>query len=189
MLEHIFRLRENKTCVRIELLAGLTTFLTMSYIIFVQPMVLSGAFASSPTGLDAQAVLLATCLISGIATLCMGLLARYPIALAPGMGENFFFVFVVGSLLPKGVAKAWQVALGIVFIAGVVFFALSVLRVREAIINAVSPSMRNGIAVGIGVFIAFIGLQNSGLIVDKPGTLVGLTPDILSPKVAVFALG
>lgn len=193
MLDKIFQLTEKKTTVRTELLAGLTTFLTMSYILFVQPAILSRDFTGAPTGLDPQAVLLATCVISAGACIFMGLYARYPIALAPGMGENFFFVGMIMALSAKGIPHAWQTALGVVFVAGVVFFILSVLRVREAIINAVSPSLRNGIAAGIGLFIAFIGLKNAGLIVDDPGTLVGLNTDFFDPDVArdlvVFAVG
>lgn len=193
MMERMFKLAENKTNVRTELLAGLTTFLTMAYIIFVQPAVLTGKAMGMETGMDFNAILLTTCIISGLSTIFMGLYARYPIALAPGMGENFFFVSVIAALAGAGIANAWQTALGIVFLAGVIFFILSLLKVREAIINAVSPSMRNGIAAGIGLFIAFIGLKNGGLIVDNPGTLVGLNTDLLEPgvakPVAVFLVG
>jgi len=191
MLERIFRLTENRTTVRTELVAGLTTFLTMAYIIFVQPAVLSTDFAGQPTGLDYGAVLLATCLISALTTVFMGLYARYPIALAPGMGENFFFVSVIMALGAAGTADAWRVALGIVFIAGLIFLLLSILRVREAIINAVSPSLRNGIAAGIGLFIAFIGLKNGGLLVARPeSTWVGLNvSNLMSADVLVFMVG
>jgi adenine/guanine/hypoxanthine permease len=189
MLERLFRLAENRTTVRTELLAGLTTFLTMAYIVFVQPAVLSKDFAGQPTGLEFGAVLLATCLASAIASAVMGLLARYPIALAPGMGENFFFVTVVMSLTALGVADAWRVALGIVFLSGVAFMLLSLVRLREAVIDALSRSLSNGIAAGIGLFIAFIGLRNGGLIVAKPGTLLGLTPHLQSADLAVFSLG
>jgi AGZA family xanthine/uracil permease-like MFS transporter len=151
--------------------------------------VLSKDFAGNPTGLDFGAVLLATCLVSAAATIFMGLYARYPIALAPGMGENFFFVSVIMSLSALGVANAWQTALGVVFIAGVIFLALSLLPFREILISAIGPSMRNGIAVGIGLFIAFIGLRNGGLIVDHPGTLVSLAPSLLTPDIAVFLVG
>lgn len=189
MLNSIFKLEENNSNVRTELLAGLTTFLTMAYIIFLQPAVLSRDFAGNPTGLDYGAVLLATCVVSALTTIFMGLYARYPIALAPGMGENFIFVSVIMTLSAAGFSDAWQTALGIVFIAGSVFLLLSILKVREAIINAVSPSLRNGIAVGIGLFIAFIGLKNGGVIEAKPGTFVGLNSHLLSRDVAVFALG
>jgi len=189
MLEQCFKLRENQTTARTEILAGVTTFLTMAYIVFLQPAVLTTDFAGQPTGLDHGAVLLATCVISAISCIFMGLYARYPIALAPGMGENFFFVSVIMALGAAGIANAWQVALGIVFIAGVLFFILSVLRVREAILNAVSPSLRSGIATGIGIFIAFIGLKNGGLVVSHPGTFVALSPELIGPDVAVFLVG
>src|SRR5512145_1461157 len=126
MLERIFRLRENGTTVRTEVLAGLTTFLTMAYIIFVQPAVLSVDFTGQPTGLDFGAVLLATCVVSGAATILMGLWANYPIALAPGMGENFFFVSVIMTLGEAGVSEPWRAALGIVFISGVIFLGVSI---------------------------------------------------------------
>ncbi len=179
----------DRAAVRIEILAGVTTFLTMAYIIFVQPAVLSVDFAGKPTGLDFGAVLLATCLASGLSTIFMGLWANYPIALAPGMGENFFFVSMIMSLTAAGVPEAWRAALGLVFVAGVIFLVLSVAGVREAIIDAVSPSMRNGIAVGIGFFIAFIGLRNGGLIVANAGTLVGLNSRLASADGAVFVVG
>ncbi len=175
--------------LRTEALAGMTTFLTMSYIIFVQPAVLSTDFAGHPTGLDFGAVLLATCLASGLATIAMGLWADYPIALAPGMGENFFFVSAVLALGAGGVAEPWRAALGLVFVAGVIFLALSIVGVREAVIDAVSPSMRSAITVGIGLFIAFIGLRNGGLIIGSPGTLVAINPKLASADVAVFAAG
>jgi AGZA family xanthine/uracil permease-like MFS transporter len=189
VLERVFRLSQRGTDVRTEVLAGVTTFLTMAYIIFVQPAVLSTDLAGKPTGLEFGAVLLATCLGAGVASVLMGLLADYPIALAPGMGENFFFVTVVMGLAALGVPDAWQTALGMVFISGVVFILLTVLRVREAVIDAISPSMRNGIAVGIGLFIAFIGLRNGSIIVGKPGTLLGLNTQLASADVGVFAFG
>ena len=167
MLERIFRLNENRTNVRTELLAGLTTFLTMAYIIFVNPSVLSTDFSGQPTGLDHGAVVLATCLAAALASCIMGFVARYPIALAPGMGSNFFFVSVVMALSARGVANAWQVALGVVFVAGVIFLVLSVLPVREWLLDSISQSLRHGIAVGIGVFIAFIGLRAGKVVVDS----------------------
>jgi len=188
-LNRFFRLAENHTNVQTEILAGVTTFLTMAYIIFVQPAILATDFSGNPTGMDANAVLLATCLASAFATLIMSLLARYPIALAPGMGENFFFVSVVMALTALGIADAWKTALAIVFISGLLFVLLSLFRVREAVIEGISPSMSNAIAVGIGLFIAFIGLRNGGLIIDKPGTLVGLNTKFISADFAVFGLG
>lgn len=189
MLEQFFKLSKNNTNIQREVLAGLTTFLTMAYIIFVQPMVLSSDFLGNPTGMDFGALLLATCIVSAATTIFMGLYANYPIALAPGMGENFFFVSVIMALSGLGIPDAWQVALGIVFISGIIFLLLSLLGVREAIVNAISPSMRNGIAVGIGLFITFIGMKNANIIIAKPGTLVGLNTDFISPDIAVFFLG
>jgi AGZA family xanthine/uracil permease-like MFS transporter len=189
MLEKFFKLSERQTNVRQECLAGLTTFLTMAYIIFVQPVILSKDFIGQPTGLDFGGVLLATCLMSALATMAMGLFANYPIALAPGMGENFFFVSVIMTLTALGFVNAWQVALGIIFIAGVLFFILSLFSIREMIISALSPSLRNGIAVGIGLFITFIGFQHAQLITAKPGTMIGLNTHFASPATAVFALG
>src|SRR6267154_3135612 len=175
MLDRFFRLSENQTTVRTELLAGITTFLTMAYIIFVQPAVLSGKMFGKDTGMDFGAVTTATCVSAALATAIMALYARYPIAQAPGMGENFFFVF---SALPAAAAacfsNGWQVALGVVFVSGVLFLILSLVGLRELIFNAISPSLKNGIAAGIGLFIAFIGLLNAGLIQKDPGTAVKL---------------
>ncbi|MBN1558479.1 MAG: NCS2 family permease [Lentisphaerae bacterium] len=190
MLNRVFRLAENNTTVRTELLAGLTTFLTMAYIIFVQPAVLSGALFGMDTGMDFGAVTTATCLAAALATAIMALWARYPIAQAPGMGENFFFVFsVLPAAAAAGYTNGWQVGLGVVFLSGVLFLALSLAGVREMIVNAVSPSLKNGIAVGIGLFIAFIGMQNAGLIVKDPGTAVKLNTAFASPDLIVFFFG
>lgn len=185
-----FRLRENHTTVRTEILAGLTTFLTMAYIIFLQPAVLSGRLFGQETGMDFGAVTTATCLSAALATLVMGLWARLPIALAPGMGENFFFVLTaIPAAAALGHAEPWRAALGAVFVAGILFFALSLLGLRKRLIDAVSPSLKNAIAAGIGLFIAFLGLQNAGLIAADPGTMVKLNPQWLSPDRIVFALG
>ena len=174
MLDHFFGITEHGTTIRREILAGVTTFLTMAYILFVQPAMLSTDFAGQPTGLPADAVLLATCLASALATLIMGLHARYPIALAPGMGQNAFFVSVIMTLAANGRIDAWQTALGLVFVAGVIFLILSLLGIREALIHALSPSLRNSIAVGIGLFIALIGLKAGKIVVDHPSTLLEL---------------
>ena len=184
-----FRLEESGTTLRTEVLAGLTTFLTMSYILFVQPAVLCTDFAGKPTGMDAGAVLLATAVASAAATTIMGFYARLPIALAPGMGENFFFVTVVMALTGMGVTDAWKAALAMVFLSGCAFIALSVFRVREAVIDGISPSMCAGIAAGIGLFIAFIGLKNAGVIAGAQGTLVTLNVTIDPAALAVFATG
>ena len=190
MLDTFFRLSENKTTVRTEVMAGLTTFLTMSYIIVVQPAVLSGNMFGKPTGMDFGAVMVATCLSAALATAIMGLYARYPIAQAPGMGENFFFVFsAIPAAAAAGFANPWQVALGAVFISGVLFLLLSVFGVREMIFNSISPSLKNGIAAGIGLFIAFIGLQHAGLIIKDPGTAVKLNAHFASPDLLIFFAG
>ncbi|MDB6122568.1 MAG: family permease [Pedosphaera sp.] len=190
MLERFFRLSENGTTVRIELLAGLTTFLTMAYIIVVQPAVLSGAMFGMKTGMDIGAITTATCLSAALATAIMALYARYPIAQAPGMGQNFFFVFsAVPAAVAAGYANGWQVALGAVFISGVLFLIMSLFGLRQMIFDAVSPSLKNGIAVGIGLFIAFIGLQNTGLILKDPGTAVKMNVHFASPDLVVFFFG
>ena len=142
MLERVFRLSENGTTVRTEVVAGMTTFLTMSYIIFVQPAVLSGVMFGKPTGMDFGAITTATCLAAALASAIMGLYARYPIAQAPGMGENFFFVFsAIPAAAAAGAAVPWATALGAVFISGVLFLALSLIGAREAVMNSISPSM------------------------------------------------
>jgi AGZA family xanthine/uracil permease-like MFS transporter len=164
LLEKQFALAANGSTVRTEALAGLTTFLTMAYIIFVQPAVLSAA------GMDFGAVLTATCLATAFATALMAFLANYPIAVAPAMGHNFFFAYsvVIGMKVP------WQVALGAVAIAGVVFILTAGIGLRERLITAIPASLKHAIAAGIGLLIAAIGLQWAGLIVASPGTLVTL---------------
>jgi AGZA family xanthine/uracil permease-like MFS transporter len=190
MLNRLFRLSESGTTARTEVVAGVTTFLTMSYIIFVQPAVLSGVMFGRPTGMDFGAVMTATCLAAALASAIMGLYARYPIAQAPGMGENFFFVLTaVPAAAAAGAAVPWATALGAVFVSGVLFLVLSLVGVREAVMNAISPSMKHAIAAGIGLFIAFIGLQNAGLIVKDPGTAVRLNPHFASPDLVVFFVG
>lgn len=159
-----FKLEEHNTSVKTEGIAGVTTFMTMAYIIFVQPVILSQA------GLDFGAVMMATIISSVIAMLIMGLYANYPIALAPGMGENFFFAFTI--IIGMGVV--WEKALGIVFISGLLFVILTIFKVRESVVNTVPQSLKKSIAAGIGIFITFIGLQWAGVIEDSPGTLVGL---------------
>jgi AGZA family xanthine/uracil permease-like MFS transporter len=188
-LERWFRLSEQSTTIRIEVLAGVVTFLTMAYIVFVQPAVLSVDLSGQPTGLGFGAVLFATCVAAAFGSILMGLYANYPIALAPGMGENFFFVSVIMSVAALGIPNAWQTALGVVFIAGVAFWILSVAGVRQALIDAVSRSLRNGIAAGIGLFITFIGLRNAGILASNPGTLVALNSRLLSPDIGIFFAG
>ncbi len=188
-LDRWFEMSAQGTTVRTEILAGVTTYLTMAYIVFVQPAVLSVDFAGHPTGLDFGAILLATCVGSAFASILMGLYANYPIALAPGMGENFFFVSVMMSVAALGIPDAWQAALGVVFVAGVIFWLVSLVGVREAILNSISRSVRNGIAVGIGLFVTFIGLRNAGVLVSSPTTAVTLTPRLVSADVGVFFTG
>ena len=164
MLQQLFKLKENRTDVKTEVMAGITTFMTLSYIIFVQPTVLSAC------GMDFGAVLVATCVASAVATFLMGFYANYPIALAPGMGQNFFFAYTV--VLKMGIP--WQKALGAVFISGVLFLALSFFGFREKLIDGIPDSLKEAIAVGIGLFIAMIGFQWSGIVIGSPSTLVGL---------------
>ena len=164
MLERFFRLRDNGTDVRTELLAGLTTFLTMAYIIFVNPAILGDA------GMPKDAVFVATCLAAALGTAIMGLYANYPIAMAPGMGLNAYFAYVV----VLGMGVPWQTALGAVFISGALFILVSVIGLRELIIKGIPQSLRIGITVGIGLFLALIALKNAGIVVDNPATLVAI---------------
>ena len=189
MFERFFKLQQKGSTVRVEVIGGFTTFLTMAYIIFVNPAVLSVDFAGNPTGLSLEAAMLATCLAASVATLLMGLYANFPIAQAPGMGENFFFVSVVMTLTAMGVADAWKVTLGITLIAGLIFLALSLFRFRKVIIDAVSPSLKNGIAVGIGLFIAFIGFQNGKVILGSEGTLVRFNTNLMQTETIIFFIG
>ncbi|MCG6398498.1 NCS2 family permease [Vibrio fluvialis] len=178
MLERLFKLSENGTNVRTEIIAGVTTFLTMAYIIFVNPAILSDA------GMDRGAVFVATCLAAAVGCFIMGLIANYPIAQAPGMGLNAFFTYVV----VLGMGYTWQVALAAVFCSGVLFILLSLFKIREWIINSIPMSLRTGISAGIGLFLAFIALKNAGIVVDNPATLVSLGA-ITSLPAVLGALG
>jgi AGZA family xanthine/uracil permease-like MFS transporter len=164
MFERLFKLREHGTSVRTELVAGLTTFLTMSYIIFVNPDILS------TTGMDRDAVFVATCLAAALGSLVMALVANWPIGMAPGMGLNAFFAFTVVASL----GFTWQQALGAVFISGIIFVILTVTGVRSWLIAGIPHSLRSAIAAGIGLFLGIIALKNAGIVVDNPATLVGL---------------
>ena len=178
MLEKLFKLKQNNTSLKQEAMAGLTTFLTMAYIIFVNSMMLADA------GMDHRAVFVATCLAAAIGCLVMGLLANYPIALAPGMGLNAFFTYtVVGEM-----GYSWETALGAVFMSGVCFLILSLVKIREWIVNSIPMSLRFGIAAGIGLFLALIGLKNAGIVVASPATLVTMG-DITSFPALMAALG
>jgi AGZA family xanthine/uracil permease-like MFS transporter len=163
-LDNYFGLTASKTDVKTEVIAGVTTFLTMAYIIFVNPQILGAA------GMDKGAVFVATCLASAIFTAVMGLYANYPIALAPGMGLNAFFAFTI-VLTYK---YSWQQALAAVFCSGVLFLLVSIFRIREYIIDAIPYNLKLAISAGIGLFLAIIGLQSAGIIVDHPATLVTL---------------
>lgn len=178
MLERLFKLRENGTTVPRELQAGLTTFAAMAYILAVNPAILAAA------GMDQAALVTVTALTSAVATLLMAFLTNYPIALAPGMGINAFFAFTICL----GMGIRWQDALGMVFVNGVIFLALSVTGVRERIIAAIPYPLKIGITAGIGLFIAFIGLKNGGVVVANPATFVG-PGDFTSGPVALCLAG
>ncbi len=176
MLEKLFQLRQHGTTVRTEILAGITTFLTMSYIIFVNPDILSS------TGMDRDAVFVATCLAAALGTLIMAFVANWPIGMAPGMGLNAFFAFtVVGAM-----GYSWQQALGAVFISGVIFVLLTVTGIRSWLIDGIPKSLRSAIAAGIGLFLAIIALGASGIVVANPATKVGLGDLTSAP--ALFAM-
>lgn len=164
MLEKVFKLKENNTTVKTEVIAGITTFMTMAYILAINPRILADS------GMDAQAVLIATALASFIGTMCMALLANYPFALAPGLGLNAYFAYTVC----KTMGYSWQIALFAVFVEGIVFIILSLTNVREAIFNAIPLQLKKGVSVGIGLFVAFIGLQNGGIVVGNSSTLVSI---------------
>lgn len=178
MLEKLFRIKENGTSIRREIVAGCTTFMTLSYIIFVQPFFLEQA------GMDKGAVMVATCLSAAGATFLMAFMTNYPVALAPGMGINTYFVYEIVI----GLGLDWPVALGIVFISGMLFVILSFVGLRAAVMNALPTSLHNAIAVGIGAFIAFIGLRMSGIITSHDATFVTLG-DIQSKPVLISIFG
>lgn len=162
MLEKMFKLKENHTDVRTEVVAGVTTFMTMAYILAVNPSILSAS------GMDSQAILMATALAAFVGTLAMALLANYPFALAPGLGLNAYFAYTVCGTM----GYSWQIALLAVLAEGLIFIVLSLTNVREAIFNAIPMQLKRGVSVGIGLFIAFIGFQNAGIVVNSDSTLV-----------------
>ncbi len=178
MLERTFQLSAHGTTVKTELLAGLTTFLTMAYIIFVNPDILAAA------GMPKDAVFVATCLAAALGSAIMGLYANYPIALAPGMGLNAYFAFAV----VQGMGFSWQQALGAVFISGILFILISLFKLREAIVNAIPRSLKFAISAGIGLFLAIIGLKNAGLIAAHPATFVTLG-DLHQPGPVLAVIG
>lgn len=178
LLESFFKLREHGTSVKTEVIAGFTTFLTMAYIILVNPLILSA------TGMDLNAVFVATCLAAALGTAIMGLVANYPMALAPGMGLNAYFTFSV----VKGMGIPWQAALGAVFISGIVFLAVSLFKVREAIVNAIPRSLKFAISAGVGMFLAIIALKDAGVIAAHPATYLTLG-NIHNPTTLLAILG
>lgn len=181
-MDRFFALAEHGTNVRREIIAGATTFLTMAYILVVNPQIMAAA------GIDPGAAFVATCLAAAIGSALMGLLANFPIALAPGMGLNAYFAFsVVG-----GMGVDWRVALGAVFLSGLLFFAISILRIREWLIGGIPLSLKLGIAAGIGLFLGLIGMKNLGLVVANPATLVGMgswTTPVLLGGAGLLAIG
>ncbi|MCB5195051.1 NCS2 family permease [Deefgea salmonis] len=178
MLESFFKLKENGTDVRTEVIAGFTTFLTMAYIVFVNPSILA------KTGMDFNSVFVATCLAAALGTAIMALVANYPIALAPGMGLNAYFTYTV----VLGMGVSWQVALGAVFISGVIFLCVSLFKVREAIVNAIPHSLKLAISAGVGMFLAIVALKNAGVVTGSPATLVTLG-DIHAPQTLLAIFG
>src|SRR5215467_13057374 len=164
MLERYFQLTENQTSLRSEFLGGLTTFLTMAYIVVVNPQILSQA------GMPVEGVVFATCIAAAAATLVMGLYANYPIALAPGMSLNAYFTYSVCL----GMHVPWRTALGVIFFSGVLFILVTVTRIREQIVNSIPDCLKHSTAAGIGVFIAFVGMRNAKLVVASQATFLSL---------------
>lgn len=181
-MEKLFKLKEHNTTVKTEVMAGITTFLTMAYILAVNPNLLSAS------GMDSGAVFTATALASALATFIMAFWANYPIALSAGMGLNAYFAFTVclGDL--KGIEDPWKVALAAVLVEGIIFIVLSFFKLRESIVNAIPANLKYGITAGIGLFIAFIGLQGSGIVIADGSTLLALG-DFSSPEVALCLIG
>jgi len=178
LIEKLFKLKEHKTTVKTEVVAGLTTFLTMAYIIFVNPAILGDA------GMPKDAVFVATCLIAAFGTAIMALYANYPIALAPGMGLNAYFAYaVVGAM-----GFTWQVALGAVFISGCLFLAITIFRLRELIVRGIPQSLRTAIVVGIGMFLAIIALKSAGIVAPSKATYVTLG-NLHQAPVVLFCVG
>ena len=178
MLERLFGLKAQGTNVRTEVLAGFTTFMTMAYIVVVNPAILGEA------GMPVAAVAVATCLAAGFGSILMGLIANYPLALAPGMGLNAYFTYTV----VKGMGVPWEVALGCVFLSGVAFLILTLVGVRQMIVAAIPKPLFSAVAAGVGLFIAFIGLKEAGIIVASPATTVALG-DLTTPSAALAIIG
>lgn len=164
MLEKVFKLKEKNTNVKTEIIAGITTFLAMAYILGVNPLILGDA------GMDTPSVFMATAISAGFASIVMGVIANYPVSLAAGMGVNALFAYTICGTM----GFSWQAALAGVFVSGLIFIVISVTGIRKAIINAIPIQLKLAIGAGIGFFIAFVGLKNAGIIVANPSTFVGL---------------
>src|SRR5580692_2000331 len=177
-LERMFQIQERGSTWRTEILAGVTTFLTMAYIVFVNPAILS------ETGMPVAAVAAATCLSAAIGSILMGLIANYPIALAPGMGLNAYFAYTV----VKGMGVPWQTALGCVFLSGCVFLLLTAVGVRQLIVNAIPRELFASVAAGVGLFVAFVGLRDAGIIVSSSATTVAMG-NLRAPQTALACIG
>jgi len=182
IIERLFKVSESGSSIRTELIGGTATFFTLSYIIFVQPAMLTAA------GMDFGAVMAVTCIASALTTILMGLFANYPIALAPGMGENIFFVFTVCATTAGGLAYTWQEALGAVFWAGVIFLLVAISGLQSKLIDAIPDGLKHGITAGIGLLITILGFEWAGIIKDNPGTLVGIG-NVTSTPVLVAICG
>src|SRR5574344_1823522 len=177
-MDKVFRIKESGSSVKTEIVAGITTFLTMSYILAVNPLMLG------QSGMNAASVFTATAIASGITTILMAFIANLPVALAPGMGLNAFFTYTV----VMGMGYSWQLALTAVFLEGIVFILLSFFKVREKIIDAIPANLKKAISVGIGLFIALIGLANAGLVSSETGTIIGFVNLRGAPLVATIGL-
>ena len=178
MLENYFKLRENNTSIKTELIAGFTTFITMAYIIFVNPQMMSSA------GMDQEASFVGTCIAAAIACIFMGLYANWPVGLAPGMGLNAFFTYtVVGEM-----GYTWEIALGAVFIAGILFWIMSITPIRQWMLESIPMNLRIAMGSGVGLFIGLIGLKNGGIIVPNEATLISMG-DLLRAETILSMLG
>ncbi|OGV36039.1 MAG: hypothetical protein A2020_00835 [Lentisphaerae bacterium GWF2_45_14] len=186
-VKKFFLIKERDSRISTEIMAGIVTFLTMSYIIFLQPMILSGQISGTDTGMPPGAIMTGVCVASALACFLMGVIANYPIALAPGMGENFFFLTTISACAALGAGVPWQTALAVVFISGIIFLLLTLFRIRNMIMDSISPSLQYAIGCGIGLFIALLGLEKGGIVKTSAyGIYLG---NIQSVTVLIFAIG
>ena len=194
-ISSFFKFSERKTNFSTEILAGFTIFTAMSYIIFLQPLIMSGKQVDMTTGMDMNALITGTCIASAVGCFLMGILANYPIGLAPGMGGNFLLVTTVVPAcaalmgMEVGEAPVWQVALGLVFVSGIVFIILTFFNIRQLFMHAISPSLKSAISAGIGLFITIVGLKNGGIIKVQQSTGFVLTGDLRQATVIIFFIG